>query len=544
MATVWRTGQLLGRRSPGSLRRFAALVGAGLAVAVLAAALAGLPLVFAAALVAGLVVLVLIIVEPAFGLYAAVLSVPVQELVVLPAGLTVTQVVVVLAFGAWLLRVLARPERAIRLYLLAPWLVFLAVQLLGIALTPYSRIEGVLQFARWIASFLAFVLALGTITDRTRARGLVAALLLGPAFAAALGVLQFAAPSLAPESFLIVGGDFARASGTFGKPNSYAGYLNMAWPLALALAGYWGLRAANQANQANQANRPEHRRKNTEQLAGNLKLESWNLKLSRAEASSAPTRTTAWSESSQPATRNSQLDALLLALASGGIAAILLAGLFASYSRGGWIGAVCGLGALALLAGRRTAITAGFATLALMLVGLIGAFSLLPEALTERLSTITNNLRIFDAGEIAITPENFAIVERMAHWQAGWRMFEASPLTGIGAGNFNTAYRDYFVAPWSISQGHAHNYYIHTLAESGVLGLAAYGLLIGAMALEALRARRELRGTAWGAAALGVCGIIAAVAGHNVFENLHVLNMGIQLSSVWALPIVARRWRR
>ena len=37
------------------------------------------------------------------------------------------------------------------------------------------------------------------------------------------------------------------------------------------------------------------------------------------------------------------------------------------------------------------------------------------------------------------------------------------------------------------------------------------------------------------AAAVGCCGIIAAVAGHSLFENLHALNMGIQLAGVWAL---------
>jgi hypothetical protein len=33
-----------------------------------------------------------------------------------------------------------------------------------------------------------------------------------------------------------------------------------------------------------------------------------------------------------------------------------------------------------------------------------------------------------------------------------------------------------------------------------------------------------------------------AVAAHNVFENLHVLNLGIQLSGVWGLLVVAEKW--
>ncbi|HEX6290666.1 MAG TPA: O-antigen ligase family protein [Herpetosiphonaceae bacterium] len=467
-------------------------------IALLVVALAVLPLWIAAALVGGLLVVTLTIVEPAFGLYAAILSVPVQEVVHLPAGLTVTQAVVLLAFSTWMLRVLAHPERRLGLRLLAPWLIFLGVQLASIAFTPYSRLDGVLQFARWVASFLAFVLTLGTITDRRRAWGLLIVLLLGPTIAALIGLYQFVTAS-APASFLILGGRFARAYATFGKPNPFAGYLNMGWPLAVALAGFF---------------------------IGKRRSE-FHVPGSTFQVSSS---------------RFSVLGSWFLVPVFAGFAFLLLAGLFASYSRGGWIGAIVGVGVLALVAGRRTAGMAGLVVIVGLLVGLLGAFSALPVALTDRLQTITNNLRIFDAGQVSVTPENFAIVERMAHWQAGWRMYRAYPLFGVGVGNYNVAYPDFFVAPWSISQGHAHNYYIHTLAESGIFGLLSYLLLIGAMTREALRARWRLPGTAWGAAAVGVCGIIAAVAGHNVFENLHVLNMGIQLSGVWALAIIAQRW--
>jgi O-antigen ligase len=197
---------------------------------------------------------------------------------------------------------------------------------------------------------------------------------------------------------------------------------------------------------------------------------------------------------------------------------------------------------LAIVGGRRTAGMAGLVVISGLLVGLLGAFSLLPVALTDRLQTIGNNLRIFDAGQVSVTPENFAIVERMAHWQAGWRMFQTYPIFGVGAGNFNVAYPEFFIAPWATSQGHAHNYYIHTVAESGIFGLLSYLLLVGMMLREALRVHAQLPGTVWGMAAAGVCGIIAAVAGHNIFENLHVLNMGIQLSGVWALSIISQRW--
>ncbi|HEX9439497.1 MAG TPA: hypothetical protein VF909_07445, partial [Roseiflexaceae bacterium] len=41
---------------------------------------------------------------------------------------------------------------------------------------------------------------------------------------------------------------------------------------------------------------------------------------------------------------------------------------------------------------------------------------------------------------------------------------------------------------------------------------------------------------------VGCCGIIAATAGHDLFENLHVLSMGVQLAAVWGLIDVLGNW--
>ena len=43
--------------------------------------------------------------------------------------------------------------------------------------------------------------------------------------------------------------------------------------------------------------------------------------------------------------------------------------------------------------------------------------------------------------------------------------------------------------------------------------------------------------------AIGALGTLTAVYVHNIFENLHVLNLGIQLSVSWALVVAAHhRW--
>jgi O-antigen ligase len=165
----------------------------------------------------------------------------------------------------------------------------------------------------------------------------------------------------------------------------------------------------------------------------------------------------------------------------------------------------------------------------------LGGAGLLPAVLADRLASITRYLTFFDAGAVAITPQNFAVVERMAQMQAGWRMFLAHPLTGVGPGNYTPAYPSFAVGGWYASRGHAHNYYIHLLAETGAIGALAYVALLVGIIRQAIATLRAENRTIWHSAAIGCCGIIAAVIGHDVFENLHVLSMGIQLAAVWGL---------
>jgi O-antigen ligase len=195
--------------------------------------------------------------------------------------------------------------------------------------------------------------------------------------------------------------------------------------------------------------------------------------------------------------------------------------------------------ALALGSRARRWAIAAFVLAALALA--LGGAGLLPEVLADRLNSITRYLAIFDAGAVAITPQNFAVVERMAQMQAGWRMFLAHPLTGVGPGNYTPAYPAFAVGTWYASRGHAHNYYIHILAETGVIGALAYLALLAGVIRQAIATLRAENRTIWRSAAIGCCGIIAAVVGHDMFENLHVLSMGIQLTAIWSLLIVLEK---
>jgi O-antigen ligase len=435
----------------------------------------------------------LALIDPVFGLYWAVLSVPVQELALLPGGLTYTQAAMLLAGGAWGLRALAHPERRVGWgRLLPPWAALLWALLLAALLTPYSRAEGLKETLRWAEAFLIWLLAVNTLRRPWQIAGLVACLLLAPAADAAIGLAQFATGDGPPSFRLAAGLPFSRAYGTIGQPNSFAGYLNMAWPLALALA-----------------------------VGASLDFRFWILDLR--------------------ASRQSKIkklkSKLFLALASWLLAILLLAALVASFSRGGWVGAAAGLLAMALLLGRRAARLAIAAVVAAALLLAFGGL-VLPGAVAARLASITRSIALFDAGSAQVTGENFAVVERMAQLQAGWRMFAAHPLVGVGPGNYTPAYPDFAVLPWYASRGHAHNYYLHMAAEAGLLGALAYVALLGGVVRAGLVALRRAGSIFRHGTAIGCCGIIVTTAAHNLFENLHVLSMGVQLAAVWGLLCV------
>jgi O-antigen ligase len=228
-----------------------------------------------------------------------------------------------------------------------------------------------------------------------------------------------------------------------------------------------------------------------------------------------------------------------------GCGGVMLAAIAASFSRGAWLGVATGLLVTTLLYARWVRLVALTLLPVLVLVVLGGAARLAPSSIDARLNSIIDEARPFDASSVVITDENFAAVERMAHWQAGWRMFEDHPALGVGVGNFNTRYPDYFVrAEFRVSQGHAHNIYIQMLAETGLAGLTAFLVLTLSFLALALRVVLRAPGGFARMLALGAAGTLISVDMHNVFEDLQVLNLGVQLAAIWTLTIAAHRlWR-
>jgi O-antigen ligase len=225
-----------------------------------------------------------------------------------------------------------------------------------------------------------------------------------------------------------------------------------------------------------------------------------------------------------------------------GAAGTLLVGIGLSQSRGAWLGGSVALLSLLLAWSSRTrrllipCALGGVFAIALALSGL------LPASILDRLAQTVEYFGVFDVRTVQVSSENWAVVERMAHWQAGWYMFMDHPWLGVGAGNYAEAYAAYFVGTWREALGHAHNYYLNILAELGIAGGGILLLLLGLAfrQLGGALVQSEDRNTSfWRAVLAGVYGGLVVFCVHNLFDSLFVHSVNIQVGVLLGLGLLA-----
>jgi O-antigen ligase len=237
---------------------------------------------------------------------------------------------------------------------------------------------------------------------------------------------------------------------------------------------------------------------------------------------------------------------------AGGSSVILLFALYLANSRGALLGLVAAVIVIAVIGWRLERRAAIAAAIGAPIVAIAWVTHLIPLSLQEKL------LAQFRVNDVSLNAQlndaNFSTIERLAHWVAGLRMFQAHPLLGVGAGNYGAAYQQYKVPGWDESLTHAHNYYINVAAETGGLGLLAFLAVMGAalyLGWRATRATDRLRSgqnTLTGADAralsIGFTAVIIALCVHNFTDNLFVhameLQFGLTLGILLRLATPAR----
>jgi O-antigen ligase len=455
-------------------------------------ALAALPLSSAALVVAGSALVLVTLARPEASLYLLAFAVPFGSLRTVSLGgmsLTATEVLVALMAAAWLGRGAA--QRSVRIGhvpLALPLVLVLLAQVLSVfdAISLTAALKEIIKWAEIVAVYVITSSILFPADRLSIARpsalGILLTALMAAALAEALLGVYQFLTRAGPEWFLI--GRFMRAYGTFAQPNPYAGYLNLSLPVGYALL-------------------------------------LWSLERAAAQ-------------------RGRRVLVIGVWLAVVGAAFLM------SFSRGAWLGGAIAAAAITLLHSKRSAMLATAGGLLMAVVLFLGSASLLPSALTDRFTSVTDYFRVFDVRHVEVTDANFAVVERMAHWQAAWGMINDRPWLGFGAGNYAAAYPRYALAGWKEPLGHAHNVLLNTWAETGIVGLAAYLVFLAAALWTCLRVvlRRTAAETAADsrlarAIALGVLGVLLAKITHEMLDNLWVHSMGVQVALLLAMIVPA-----
>jgi O-antigen ligase len=189
-------------------------------------------------------------------------------------------------------------------------------------------------------------------------------------------------------------------------------------------------------------------------------------------------------------------------------------------SRSGWISELVALGALALLSAKfyRTAKTGtkpSFISVVpfLAFAGLAG----LMLAVSGSASDVLHR-----ASTLGIGSSDISIKERLMLWHAALSMVAAKPLFGWGLGSFPfvashftpVAASSAYVAQHGINlRNVAHNYYLQTAAETGIVGLGLYVSMVVTFFIVGVRALGKLQD---GTRKMVLIGVLAAMTGQVV----------------------------
>ena len=462
-------------------------------------AIAWLPLIEALLLFGGVAVLILLLIKPILSLYLLIPLIPFSGWLAVSWGsfkAGLMEIVLALGIMAWLLQIVVRRNlesqpRTLKLRagpLGGPLVLFLG----GVGLSWLNTLSigaSSIETLKWVEALLLYLFIINLLPAR-HIKWVITALLIAGVAQAVLGLYQFIF-KVGPEGFLLFGGRFLRAYGAFAQPNPYAGYLGLALPLVLSLI-VWAFVDSKGPPRS--------------------KVSSLQLKI-------------------------------FLSLAFG----LLLAALFATQSRGAWVGfATAAVVTLAIRSRNSAAIFTAIA-LAGAVIGLIGSFDLnvtkinTTSVITQRFIDAIAVATVADISTIEVDDANFATIERLAHWQAAREMWRDNLWLGVGFGNYAVVYPAYAVGRWLDPLGHAHNYLLNIGAEAGLVGIIAY-LIFWIFVFRVIWLTiRQSQGFDK-AVAIGGLGILIHLHIHNLFDNLYVQGMYLHVIIILALISIIFRY--
>ncbi|HEY4690722.1 MAG TPA: hypothetical protein VIK33_15510, partial [Anaerolineae bacterium] len=287
----------------------------------------------------------------------------------------VGQLSIALMLGAWGLRGLIRREFTLpRMPLLLPLSIFTGWAAVTLLWAP-DYTFGLPEVLKW-AEMILIALFVVDAAQRRGVKWIVFGLLLSAVVQALTGVYEARLRGIGPEGFRLAEGVY-RAYGSFEQPNPFGGFIGLNLPIAIGLALALWAQVLMKGNPRIFTNRHEKA--------------SWRFVL---------------------------FVDLFAALLVSIVAAFLAVALYLSFSRGAWLGAVAALLVMGLFLPRRRWI--GLAVIGgLIAIGLtLNSAGLLPQSISDRFADIGTLADFRDVRGVKINDANYAVIERLAHWQA------------------------------------------------------------------------------------------------------------------------------
>lgn len=388
--------------------------------------------------------------------------------------------VVALSSGLWTLQ--RRPYfKNVYPSLLIVTLLFLCTLMFS-SLFAFSITSWFKEIIKWLEILaVSFIIYISVNSDDWI--GLINALFLAGLCNGMIGIYEFFGGSGADH--LVVNEQYFRAFGTFGQPNPFGAFMGILSPLALSLS-----------------------------LSGFPFF--YNL----------------WR------TKKLYLNRFIMLLFHVASFIIFSLALIMSWSRGAWLGFIASSVVVISLYPRKFIHRIWLIGVGLSALWLIFVMGLIPTSISQRLASVFNEgLSLQDVRGVEITIENYAVVERLAHWQVAVRMAEHSPLVGIGFGNYDSGYPLFQLINWHEPLGHAHNYYLNILAEAGLIGLLGYLIWWGSIIYQTLKTikhpnyiKRSL--------ALGLLGTWVYILIHSLTDNLYVNNLFLHIAVLLGILMI------
>lgn len=440
------------------------------------------PLETSIVILGALVLVVLSFVTPLLPVIALLVIAPLRALVATEATVNLPldpgQLMVVFVAGVWFIWHVAIRREPVR-FRWSPLFIPLALFILITGLSGFnawSISTWMTEWLKWILIGLIVLLVLITPISR-QVEWLAFGLVMAGVANALVGMFIFLGGSGADH--LLINNRFFRAFGTFGQPNPFGGFMGIIAPIAIMMS------------------------------VAHLQVLYAQWRVRQVMFS-----TWAWGA--------------FYSISAG----ILVLGIFISWSRGAWLGFVISLFVLIIGMPRKPSIAIACLAGTLLASTLIWTSGLVPQSIATRINSATQEaFTLNDVRAVDITGENFAIVERIAHWQAAYNMAEDHFWLGVGFGNYEIAYAEHQLINWDEPLGHAHNYYLNIFGEAGILGLTAYVVMLAAILWITWRASHHPDPIAH-ALCVGILGSWVYLMAHSLTDNLYVNNMFLHLGAM------------